>query len=83
MRSNPKFRADLVTFAEEILNEKLYFCAAILQPYLTSLMKLFMQKIVKRLKAVIYICKKAPSWVFDTFLSTSACCVVKIIGCLI
>ena len=29
MRSNPKFPADLATFPEEILNEKLYFCAAI------------------------------------------------------
>ena len=27
MRSSPQFPADLVTLTEEILNEKLYFCA--------------------------------------------------------
>ena len=28
MRPNPQETADLVTFTEEILNEKLHFCAA-------------------------------------------------------
>ena len=36
MCSNPQETADLVTFTEEILIEKLYFCAVIVYGYVFS-----------------------------------------------